>query len=203
MIDFWEAQIADAPNNCKAALEKARLAVEISSAGAALRGLQSSTPKRQERAWTGKIGKKRGWVGMAVVLPGRTLGTLLASKRGWACVAHVDPFSVRSRRIGYVEARSLEPFRHPAAVALGARKKGVAERRSARKAETARRNGRCPVRPGSRPRGRPRANPVMAAAPSDGRASLPGPNMGDVPMLALSTAGSSHHRQLSASQAQP
>jgi hypothetical protein len=157
MIDFLESWISEVSGQDQGILDNAKQRAEISLAGAALRRLRSQPEQLPPRRWTGRIGHgRRGYIGQAVILPGPILAKLLAARRGWAAVAWVDPFAVRSRRIGYVEAAAVQPYRHPAAVALGARKKGVVERRSAKKANAARRNGHCPVRRGSRPRGRPR-----------------------------------------------
>ncbi len=157
MIDFVESWIGDVAGRNVGLVDAARQEAEISMAGAALRQLRTKRQQPATTKWTGRIGHgRRGFVGQAVVLPDRTLAKLLSARRGWAAVAWVDPFAVRSRRMGCIEAAVVQPFRHPAAVALGVRKKGVVERPSARKAEAARKNGRCPVRRGSRPRGRPR-----------------------------------------------
>ena len=157
MIDFFETWIGDLSGADKRFIDSALRQAEASLAGSALRSLRSRSQRITPRRWTGRIGHgRRGFVGQTVVLPDRTLGRLIAARRGWACVAWVDPFAVRSRRITYSEAASVQPFRHPAAATLGARKRGVTECPSARKANAARKNGRCPVRRGSRPRGRPR-----------------------------------------------
>jgi len=157
MIDFLESWIDDLSGHDKSRFEAAQRKAEVSLAGSALRHLRMGQQQRTPKKWTGRIGNgHRGFVGQTVVLPDRTLGRLLAARRGWAAVAWADPFAVRSRRISYTEAASLQPFRHPAAVTLGARKRGVVERTSVKKARAARRNGKRPPRPGSRPRGRPR-----------------------------------------------
>jgi hypothetical protein len=54
------------------------------------------------------------------------------------------------------EAAVIRRFKNPAAVLLGSRKRGIKERPSVTKASAARHNGNLPVRPGSRPRGRPK-----------------------------------------------
>jgi len=56
----------------------------------------------------------------------------------------------------YMEATALTPYPLPEAVLLGSLKRGKWERASTAKAAASRRNGAMPVKPGSRPRGRPR-----------------------------------------------
>lgn len=160
MIDFLETWNDDLSGHDKDLADAARQQAEASMAGLALRRLQAGRRQLPPRRWTGRIGHgRRGFVGQAVVLPDRTLGKLLAARRGWAAVAWVDPFAVRSRRIGYVEAGSVQPFRHPAAVALGRLKAGRREKPSAAKARACRRNSVRLPRKASRPRGRPRKQP--------------------------------------------
>ena len=167
MIDFLESWIDDLCDHDQGRLESARLRAEIGLAGAALRRLRSEPRPQASKRWTGRIGHgRRGFIGQTVVLPDRSLGRLLAARRGWTCVAHVDPFSVWSNRISYVPANDVQPYKHPCAVALGRLKAGRREKLSKAKARACRRNGHLPPRKGSRPRGRPRATSVGAAAPS-------------------------------------
>jgi hypothetical protein len=90
-----------------------------------------------------------------VVLPNRAIGTILAIHRGRAAISWTDPFAVQPYKVTAIEVASIRPFRHPAGVALGKLKAGKREVPSPLKAAAARSNGCCPVRPGSRPRGRP------------------------------------------------
>jgi hypothetical protein len=156
MIEFDEAPflgIADP------AIERARQAARVSLAGEALGRLRSEARNRAPRVFTGRIGSRRGWRRMPVVLPNGSVGTLIAALRGFAAVAWHDPFRVQPDRIDYFRASEVERFKTPAAVLLGSGKKGVVEKPSEKKARAARSNGRCPPRPGSRPMGRPRRQP--------------------------------------------
>jgi hypothetical protein len=93
---------------------------------------------------------------MKVVLADGHIAELFMARRGAAVVTWVDQFSVRPNKIGACRTDELRRFKLPAAVALGGCKRGVKERQSAKKARCARINGCRPVRPSSRPRGRPR-----------------------------------------------
>jgi len=158
MIDFLESWIDDLTGVRKLSIPSARAAAEASLAGSALRQLRAQPHPLTRRRYTGRIGNgRRGYAGQTVLLPNRTLGRLIAARRGWAAVAHVDPFSVRSSRITYVAAAEISPYKHPAAVALGRLKAGCREKPSDAKARACRRNGRCLPRAGSRARGRPRS----------------------------------------------
>jgi hypothetical protein len=158
MIDFLESWIDDVCGPDKNLVDVARQRAEISMAGEALRRLGSQPRAQVPRKFTGRIGHgRRGVVGQTVVLADHSLGRLLVARRGWICVAHVDPFSVRRNRISYFPAAEVAPFKDPSAVALGRAKRGIRERPSPQKARAARVNGSAPPRPGSRPRGRPRS----------------------------------------------
>ena len=138
------------------AFERARREAEVSLAGATLRRLRAEAQDRPPRVYTGRVGNRRGWRKMPLILPNGAVGTLICALRGFAAVAWHDPFALQSNRIDYFRVSELVRFRTPAAVLLGSRKRGVTEKRSKKKARAARSNGRCPVRPGSRRRGRPR-----------------------------------------------
>lgn len=165
MIDFLESWIGDLSGHDKSRFEAAQRKAEVSLAGAALRRLRMGQQQRPPKKWTGWIGhRRRGVVGQTVILPDRSLGRLIAARRGWACVAWVDPFSVRRNRISYFAAGEILPYKNPCAAALGRMKAGRREIPSAIKAQAARRNGKRPVRQGSRPRGRPRHNQAARTA---------------------------------------
>lgn len=153
MIEFDEAPFL---GTADPAIERARQAARVSLAGEALGRLRVEAKTRPPRVFTGRIGSSRGWRNMPVVLLNGSVGTLIAAFRGWAAVAWHDPFRIQPNRIDYFLVSELQRFKSPAAVMLGSRKKGVVEKPSEKKARTARSNGRCPPRPGSRPRGRPR-----------------------------------------------
>jgi len=61
-------------------------------------------------------------------------------------------------RWGVLPVEEVRVYKDPAAVLLGSCKRGVLERPSKRKKAACRHNGRMPVRPGRRPRGRPTQN---------------------------------------------
>jgi hypothetical protein len=112
--------------------------------------------RRSRRAWTGFLGRRRAWVGQAVMLPDGGLAWVKSIKRGRAIVRTGEWSQVDGAYIHrYLSASELRPALCPEAVLLGRRKRGAKERKSLAKAESSRRNGLRPVRPGSRPRGRP------------------------------------------------
>ncbi len=144
------------PESARPLPEASRKAADISIAGRQLVQLRYEAKQRSPRIYTGRLGGKRAWRGMSVVLPSGQVGTLIAALRGVAVVSWTDAFSVTPNRIGYFKVGDLTRFRAPAAIVLGRLKRGVKEQRSERKRRTSRVNGHAPPRPGSRPRGRPR-----------------------------------------------
>jgi hypothetical protein len=146
------------------AIERARQEARVSLAGATLRRLSLEAKTRPPRVFTGRIGNRRGWRKMPLVLPNGAVGTLIMALRGFAAVAWHDPFSIQPNRIDYFRTSELVRFKSPAAVLLGSRKKGVIEKPSKKKARAARSNGCCPPRVGSRPRGRPQKRAVALFA---------------------------------------
>jgi hypothetical protein len=68
-----------------------------------------------------------------------------------------EPLTIAGGRFWKLREHQLVLSKRPEAVLLGARKRGKRERPSEAKQAAARRNGASPVRPGSRPRGRPRS----------------------------------------------
>jgi hypothetical protein len=175
-IDFLTAQCVGQLDGRQAIPDQVKQRVEVSFAGAELRRLQSSAQQGRRRVYTGRIGSgaRRGYRGQTVVLPGQRLATLLGALRGWACVSWTDPFAIRSRRVDFVRADEIEPFRNPCAVTLGRLKRGRRERQSEAKARACRRNAHLPSRPGSRPRGRPgkQSGPSASEQPLDAIAVL-------------------------------
>jgi hypothetical protein len=109
------------------------------------------------RRWTGVVfNGRRAWVGQPVVLPDQTVGWIKQAQAGYVCV-RTCAFEPEIGAVhDYMEATALKPYRLPEAVLLGSLKRGKRERASAAKAAASRRNGAMPVKPGSRPRGRPR-----------------------------------------------
>lgn len=91
----------------------------------------------------------------AVLLPDGTEARLVASLEGTVVVCVGDVLRLDENEILRRREHELRLIKNSSAVALGRRKLGRRECPSPRKAESCRINGRRPVRPGSRPRGRP------------------------------------------------
>ena len=120
---------------------------------------------RDLRRWTGVVfNGKRAWVGLPVVLPDGSPAWIKKAQAGWVCVrtTAIDP--VDGPIHDYLKATALRPYRSPEATLLGSLKRGKIEKKSAAKAAASRRNGAMPVRPGRRPRGRPRMNKQAPSA---------------------------------------
>jgi hypothetical protein len=128
---------------------------EAARALARMRGEAIKKAGPDARRWTGRVFGKRAFIGQAVVLDGE-ICWVKQVLRGLACVktGQVDP--VDGPVHTYCPVASLRRLRSPAAVLLGKRKLGVREAKSEAKAASSRRNGAMPVKPRSRPRGRPR-----------------------------------------------
>ena len=105
---------------------------------------------------TGYIQGQRYWRGRRVQLPDGVGAEVVIARRGKVLVFADRRASIVDTRFRAVNAGQLVVCKMPEAVLLGARKAGVRERPSERKRAACRCNGACPVRPGSRPRGRPR-----------------------------------------------
>jgi len=155
MLDLDQIRMSLLPNDDRKLLERVLQQEEISHAGRELRRLRSEAKNRPARHFTGYIGRRKAWFGQRVVLTNNAVGTILAVHRGHAAVSWTDPFAVQPNKVTAIEVASIRAFRHPAAVALGKLKAGRREVTSPLKAIKARLNGCRPVRPGSRPRGRP------------------------------------------------
>src|SRR5947207_1058122 len=144
------------PERLRAALASAQNKSDISTAASQLAKMKRLNRPRRWRVYTGRVGRKRGWRGMKVVLPDGQIGELVTARRGAAFVVWRDEFALNPEQHAALWVEDLRRFKSPAAVLLGSLKKGVVEKPSARKAQIVRLNGSRPVRPGSRPRGRPR-----------------------------------------------
>jgi len=145
------------PESLRPLAEANKRQIDLSFAGEQLAKLRrDARTRRRQRIYTGVIDGKRAWRHMKVVLADGHIAELFMARRGAAVVTWVDQFSVRPNKIGACRTDELRRFKLPAAVALGGCKRGVKERQSAKKARCARINGCRPVRPSSRPRGRPR-----------------------------------------------
>ena len=110
----------------------------------------------EPRKWTGYLHGERCWVGRRVMMSDGMRGAIIDARRGVARVFADERLTIAESRLRKLHERELVLLKLPQAVLLGSLKRGRNERPSQRKAEACRRNGCCPVRPGSRPRGRPR-----------------------------------------------
>ncbi len=155
MIALNDVRLESVPESLREIIASGRTKADISTAASQLAKLRSEARNRPRRIFTGRIGRKRGWRGMKVVLPGGHIGELIKARRGAAFVVWRDEFALNPNQHGALWVADLKRFKVPAAVVLGSRKRGVKEQPSAKKASAARINGRCPPRSGSRPRGRP------------------------------------------------
>jgi len=158
MISLDDIRIGEVPEHLRARAAAAQQEADISLAGTQLAKLRQQGAKRQTRLFTGRVFGRRGWRGMQVILPNGRIGTLFRARRGAALVSWRDEFALRPDQYAALSTADLKPFKHAAAMLLGAAKRGVRERKSLQKARAARINGAAPPRPGSRPRGRPRTN---------------------------------------------
>lgn len=113
-------------------------------------------PKRQRRRWTGWIGDEHFWRGRRVILPNGIVAEVYGVLRGQVLVTWPDAHWIEGIRRDVVPVDQLTVYKHPAAVVLGRLKRGCKESFSECKQITCRANGSRPVRPGHRPRGRPR-----------------------------------------------
>lgn len=116
-------------------------------------------PRRPRRKWTGWIGQTHAYRNMRIILPSGEVAFVAGVLRG-KCVFTLDAgkliggFDGEPFRWGVVPVREVRVLKNLAAQQLAARRRGVKERPSALKAQTARRNGRMPCREGLS-RGRP------------------------------------------------
>jgi hypothetical protein len=156
MVTLNEFRFHQVPEDLKPLAASIQRQADISFAAAELARL----PRRSkvQRIYTGRVfGKRRGWRGMKVLLPNGVVGQLYRSVRQLAAVTWRDELALRPDQLGVLHTRELLPAKHAAAVVLGGAKRGTRECSSEKKVEAARKNGRCPVRLGSRPRGRPKS----------------------------------------------
>jgi hypothetical protein len=128
----------------------------LSHAGRALNALriQARQMRSTGRKFTGRVFKQRARIGWAVILPDGAPGWIKMVQKGHACIRTAEVFEDTFLHV-YLPVALLRPYRSPEAAVLGRAKKGVIEHKSVTKAESCRRNGAMPVKPGSRPRGRP------------------------------------------------
>jgi hypothetical protein len=133
----------------------------LSAAGSVLatlrRGYRKNRQRRKIKKLTGYLGHgQRAWRGRRVILPDGRQAEIYAAVRGLVGLVPDPTVEFRASRLLF-KANQLRLWKHPGAVLLGQAKAGVTEKKSLRKAYAARLNGSRPPRPGSRPRGRPRA----------------------------------------------
>lgn len=132
--------------------QRVMLRIALLQCGAQLARWRWLPPKK----WTGYLHGERCWVGQRVLMTDGMRGALLSARRGKATVFADSRRYLAESRVRELREQEVALLKLPQAVLLGSRKRGVKERHSERKAEACRRNGACPVRPDSRPRGRPR-----------------------------------------------
>jgi hypothetical protein len=155
MHDLFDLDLTGSSHLVKAMYQSAQQEAQTSMAGEKLQQLRIAARTRAAKLYTGYLGRRRAWYGQPVILPGNIVGKLISIYRGFASVAWEDPFSVQTNRVSAFETETIQPYKNPAAVALGRLKLGRKERKSEAKKRAVRRNGCRPVRAGSRPRGRP------------------------------------------------
>jgi len=115
-------------------------------------------PRNQPRKLTGWLAGEHCWKGRLLILADGEVAPLLWCSRGKVLLRNYRDMELPDYLLwGGKREHDVRFHKCPAAVLLGQQKRGVRERRSERKAEAVRRNGRQPPRPGSRPRGRPRS----------------------------------------------
>jgi hypothetical protein len=127
----------------------------------------AAMPRRIKRKWTGWLHGEHCWRGRRIVLPNGEVAPLLWCSRGRVLLQNSRDLPFRDW-LAWAARREHEVrvYKHPSAIALGQRKKGLRECPSEQKSEAARRNGRQPVRKGSRPRGRPPSRTIPCGVPS-------------------------------------
>lgn len=156
MVTLNEFRLQQVPEHLRPLAASIQREADITFAAAELARLPRRT--KAKRVYTGRLFfGRRARVGMRVLLPNGQTAELRRVVRGIATVSWHDEQSLRPTQYGALDIAELRKLRHPAATLLGGLKLGITERASRKKAEAARRNGRCPVRPGSRPRGRPKS----------------------------------------------
>lgn len=157
--------------NCLAAqppqleLPKPNPTAEVISEAARSLGKRRGIRKR----WSGFVNGERVWRGREIELPDGRQAFAYGALRGqviWSLDPSCLPGGVdEPLGWGAMPQQQVRLVRNPAAQLLGFQRRGIRERKSAVKAAAVRINGRMPPRPGSRPRGRPRAEGSSSAYP--------------------------------------
>ena len=148
------------PGTLACAPETKNAVSEVSVAATAL-----ARRPRMRKKWSGWIGSTRSYCGMPIRLStgeevfafGALRGRVVWSRQPGVLADRIHAVGVDW---GVVPASAVEIVRNPHAVLLGRLKAGTAERRSALKAASSRRNGAMPTRRGRR--GRPPRIPRLA-----------------------------------------
>ena len=130
-------------------------------------------PRNQPREYTGWLHGQHCWRGRLLILPDNTVVPLFWCNRGRVltnCAGFELPDDSDLARFNFMRRWALHEadvklYKHPAAVTLGSLKRGVRERPSAAKSNSARANGCQPCRPGKR-RGRPRRDAAVRPTPA-------------------------------------
>lgn len=113
-------------------------------------------PRGRRRPWTGFLRGQRIRRLSLVRLPSGEVLSAYSIRRGKVLVVLPDTPQFALRIFDRYNAEQVQRHKLPEAVLMGTLKKGCVERRSLKKLRACRANGRRPVKPGSRPRGRPR-----------------------------------------------
>lgn len=133
--------------------QRIMLRIALLQCGAQLARWRWLPPKK----WTGYLHGERCWVGQRVLMTDGMRGALLSARRGKATVFADSRRYLAESRVRELREQEVVLLKLPQAMLLGFLKRGKKERPSEAKRAAARRNGSRPVRPGSRPRGRPRS----------------------------------------------
>ncbi len=127
---------------------------EISRAAATL----GKTP-RTRWVWTGWVKGVRFRRRQRIIIPGKGIHPAYIVRRGKIYV--IFPEDGTANCAYRFDADEVEIYRSPEAQLLARQKTGVQEKRSECKRRSCQKNGRAPVRPGNRPRGRPRTRSTI------------------------------------------
>ena len=119
MISFNDLRVNEAPKALRHLALAGQREADISAAASQLAKLGQEARNRPPRKFTGRIGSRRAWVGMPVVLPDGRVGHVVVAKRGAAIVHWADDFAIRRDQFGACETRELrsiqtasgDPFR--------------------------------------------------------------------------------------------
>ena len=111
--------------------------------------------RRVKRKWTGFIAGQRCWRGRLATLNDGRFVQIERVVRGKATIRIIQANGEVITQLFSAATKMLRLYKRPEAVLMGRLKRGVIERKSAKKAASCRRNGAMAVRLGHRKRGRP------------------------------------------------